>query len=254
MLPLNSILLTSYSLLILFIFISDLLTTCVCLCQAQPLEEFDTVMDNFNKQHISRVVEKNNDLLVSDSKESKEETEENNSVQTVLPFGNGLKHSSMNLLKENIGTCSELNESSTKGNTEREWEQSGSETTAFKRDSEYYTCSSNAKNVLKSGRGILGAAGDKAVEKELDKCLLEVSKEAPQLSHHNSASMMNDSFISSNQSPTTPSSSRKSLTQNKMAKLLMYDSPGILSPLNTPASSQVKRGFRPPAFKKSKEK
>lgn len=235
-------------------FMNDLLTSCVCLCQAQPLEEFDKVMDNFNKQHISHVVEKNNDLLVSDSKESKEKTEESNSVQTELPFGNGLKHSSMDLLKENIDTCSEINESSTEGSTERECEESGSESTAFKHDGEYYICSSNAKNVHKSGRCILGAAADKAVEKELDKCLLEVIKETPQLSHPNSTSMMNDSFTGSNLSPTTPTSSRKSFTQNKMAKLMMYDSPGVLSPLNTPMSSRVKKGFRPPAFKTSKEK
>ena len=51
--------------------------------------------------------------------------------------------------------------------------------------------------------------------------------------------------------PATPTDIMKSRTDRKMASLMMYSSPSVLSPLNTPVSRRANKGFKPPAFKKN---
>lgn len=50
--------------------------------------------------------------------------------------------------------------------------------------------------------------------------------------------------------PSTPKDHRKLLKEHKMASLMMYGSPSVLSPLNTPISRRASKGFKPPTFTK----
>lgn len=83
------------------------------------------------------------------------------------------------------------------------------------------------------------------------------NKSAPQLSVEELSfgikrrASNNDHELEGPEMTSTPVVNRKrSLAQLKLAKLMTYGSPSVLSPLNTSVPKSVSRGFKPPAFKK----